>query len=74
MALPAELLISLWDRAKEAEIGIALTVAGSIEGIKGELNQIRKQLNEPELYELAICLPEGGKEIWIVKKGTDLDD
>lgn len=74
MALTAEFMISLWDRAKEAEIGIAVAVEGPLNSFVSQMNQTRKQLDEPELREIAITMPEGGKEVWLVKKETQIDD
>jgi hypothetical protein len=74
MALSPDLLISLWDRAKEAEIGIAITVEGSVSSLSTQLHGVRKQLNEPELRQITVIMPEGGTQVWLVKKETELDD
>lgn len=76
MILTATTGQNLWYAALREEYGLRLVLANpnDIKNIQVALYKIRQDLADPELASLSICLPNGGKEVWIVHKGHDLNE
>ena len=74
MPIPYETSLALWTRAREAEIGIAFGVQlEDIRRIQIELYEARQKSHDESLEDIVMVLPNGGKEIWLVKKTVELD-
>lgn len=66
------LLEEIWYQACEAEIGIAVPT-DNVRDLQIKLYETRSRLGDPELEKFLMCLPKGGKEIWIVRKEVEMD-
>lgn len=70
-----ELLIALWRRALQAEIGIEVPIPDKdVARFKNMLYNARKEAKDPELAGLSICSVVGGKAIFIIKKTVELTE
>lgn len=61
--------LSLWRMANECEVGLAIPIVQQdLDQIKHIMYAARKAVDEPELFELKLCVAPGGEAIWLVKK------
>lgn len=66
-----EHLRSYWARATQSEIGIAIPT-DNVRKLQTLLYEARK--NGPAAWqEFMVCMPNGGKEVWLVRKTVDVD-
>lgn len=74
MPTPTETLQLLWESAAEQEIGVRVPTDQPVD-LRRELYHYRKEFPSTELEKFAIFfpnLPDGAKEIWIIRKTTEL--
>lgn len=69
--------LQFWEWAKESEFGWVIPVVNP--GDKMRLKKYVRMLynarkNRPDLKSIRVCLPKGGKEIFLVKITVNLDD
>lgn len=65
------LLRPLWAQAAEQELGLAIPT-DNVRKLQTLLYEARK--GGPEEWQgLMLCMPNGGKEVWLVKKTVDVD-
>ena len=68
--------LAFWLKALSAEFGWAIPCPGGVPALRKAqriLYDARKASNDPRLQGIMMCLPGGGKEIWLVKKDVELD-
>lgn len=73
---PSEAL-SYWRTALTLEFGLALPVPGGPPALRKAqriLYDARKASGDEGLQRLMMVMPNGGKEIWLIKKEVELDD
>lgn len=72
--VPKETLLACWYRAQEHELGCVIQLADpkDLKRASTYLYKARDEHADPSLNELMLCLPEGGTEIFIVKKAVEL--
>ena len=71
MTFPSkESLRQVWLAALEQELGLAIKVDQK-PMIRNDLLTTRREMNDPRLAELMLCMPPGD-EIFIVKKSVEL--
>lgn len=61
----SDLYITIWQRAKEEEIGLAVATP-DLRRLSAELYRTRDLLKDPDLQHIRICFPPNG-ELWLVK-------
>jgi len=73
--LSASLAAALWDRAAKQEFGICVTVGDpkTIRELQRILYDTRKKANVPAWNAIMVCIPEGLKEVYLVKKEVELE-
>ena len=76
MILTPAILTQLWYEAAAHEFGLRLVLADpkAAERTINALYNARKPLTDPAVNEVSICRPPGGKELWLVKQGIDLNE
>lgn len=67
-----EIALSLWHRALNEEIGIAVETP-NVRFLQNLLWEVRKNAEEPELDKLLVMLPNTPNTIFICKKQVELD-
>lgn len=72
MAFQRQMIAEVWNLAKTEEIGLAIPTDDLL-GLQKELYATRALLGDPILAGFRVCLPEGGKEVWIVRQTVELD-
>lgn len=68
--------LSFWHRALTAEFGWAIPCPGGIPAIRKAqkiLYDARTASGDERLKTIMMCLPQDGKEIWLVKKEVEID-
>lgn len=71
-----EAALAFWLRALSAEFGWCIPCPGGIPALRKAqriLYDARKASGDERLQGIMMCLPGGGKEIWLVKKDVELD-
>lgn len=66
-----------WRSALLLEFGLALPIPGGAPALRKAqkiLYDARKASGDEELQRLMMVMPNGGKEIWLIKKDVELDD
>lgn len=71
MALAHDLAISIFNRALDEEVGVAV-VTDNPKMFREELNNARRAEGDPKLDKITTFLPNGLNEVWLVKKETEL--
>ena len=69
--------LTFWRQALTFEFGLALPIPGGPPALRKAqkiLYDARKASGEAELQRLMMVMPNGGKEIWLIKKEVELDD
>lgn len=66
------LYIPLWERALETEIGIAIST-NQPQLLRQELYRAREASNRPEFAEVIMFLPKDKDEVFLCRKGVELD-
>lgn len=66
------LYIPLWERALETEIGIAIST-NQPQLLRQELYRAREVSNRPEFAEVIMFLPKDKDEVFLCRKGVELD-
>lgn len=76
MILTPTRLAQLWYEAAAHEIGLRLVLADpkSAERVINALYNCRKSLLDQTIDSISICRPPGGKELWMVKQGVDMNE
>lgn len=78
MSFSRDSAILVWRRAEDSEIGIALVLKdpsqSRLRQLVNSLYDARKFLADPDLAGFTVSLPKGGKEVWIVRNGIDLNE
>lgn len=74
MAQPSDdILLAIWLRAMEAEIGIGVTVTeGERRWFVNNLYRVRQEAGQPELEDVILFQPPKEDEIFLCKKQTNL--
>ena len=74
MAQPSDdILLAIWLRAVEAEIGIGVTVtSGERRWFVNNLYRVRQEAENPELDNIILFQPPKEDEIFLCKKQTNL--
>ena len=73
MPIPHEILMTLWYRALEAEIGIAIPTDRRRD-MANEMYVARGKMADPELMNLTIQQPAKSDEIWICHKSVEIPE
>lgn len=70
--------LAYWVRALGEEFGLAIPILNSSEPVLRKAQKIlydaRKASGNAELGRLMMVMPNGGKEIWLIKKEVELED
>lgn len=76
MILTDATMAELWYTAAAEEFGLRLVLADprDVKVMQNALYRVRQELADPKLSQLSLCLPEGGKEIWLVQQTVDLTE
>lgn len=69
--IPDGLAHAYWTRACAAEIGIAIATE-DIKKVNDGLAEYRTKAGNPEWNNFRLCLPKGGKEVWIVRNTVEV--
>jgi hypothetical protein len=70
---PDDILLAIWHRALEPEIGICVTVTkGERRWFVNSLYRVRQEANDPQLEEIILFQPPQEDEIFLCKKQTNL--
>ena len=64
--------IPLWERALEAEIGIAIAT-NQPQLLRQELYRAREAAQRPEFAEVIMFLPKDKDEVFLCRKSVELD-
>lgn len=73
--LTQALCLSLWYRALETEVGIAIPVNKDfLSNIKVMMYEVRKQRADPDLEKIMLCSAPGLDEIWLIHKSVELPE
>lgn len=73
MPIHHDILMTLWYRALEAEIGIAVPTDRRL-AMANELYVARGKMNDPNLMELTIQQPAQSDELWICHKSVEIPE
>lgn len=71
------LALTYWQRALTCEFGLALPIPGGPPALRKAqtiLYAARKAAGDAELQRLMLVLPNGGREIWLIKKEVELEE
>ncbi len=74
-----DLALSYWLRALSAEFGWAIPVSGGVPALRKaqrilyDARKAQRELGDQRLETIMMCMPNGGKEIWLVKKEVEID-
>lgn len=71
--LSPTILLAVWDRAKEAEIGIAVETNLPKE-LRYDLLAARREAKREDLADLMTFIPEGRSEVFIAHKSVELPE
>lgn len=70
--------LDLWYTAVAQEFGLRLVLAdpsdATIRSLQKLLYEVRKDADDPELNTLTVNLPAGGKEVWLTKNTTNMNE
>ena len=64
--------VPLWERALEAEIGIAIAT-NNTQLLRQELYRARESANRPEFDDVIMFLPVGRDEVFLCRKSVEID-
>ena len=64
--------IPLWERALEAEIGIAIRT-NQPQLLRQELYRAREAANRPEFADVIMFLPKDKDEVFLCRKSVEID-
>lgn len=68
-----DVLLAMWQRALEVEIGIAFTVTeGERRWFVNNLYRVRQETGDPRLEDIMLFQPPKEDEIFLCKKQTNL--
>lgn len=68
----SSIYIPLWERALEAEIGIAIST-NNPQILRQELYRAREAANRPEFAEVIMFLPVSKDEVFLCRKSVEID-
>lgn len=68
----SNIYIPLWERALEAEIGIAIAT-NQPQLLRQELYRARELAANPQFADVIMFLPEGRDEVFLCRKTVELD-
>ena len=76
MLLNTAVCLDLWYTAHASEFGLRLVLADpkDIRKVQNLLYEARQAAADPKLEDLAVNLPKGGKEVWLTKKATNMNE
>lgn len=76
MILTEAKLREVWYAAREQPVGLRLVLADPKDATRlmNELYRIRQDCRDLSLQSLSVCRPAGGKELWIVQQGVDMEE
>lgn len=73
MPIPHEVLMTLWYRALEAEIGIAIP-SSDRRMMANEMYVARGKMGDPQLMELTIQQPAKSDQLWVCHKSVEIPE
>lgn len=73
MPIPHDILMTLWYRALEAEIGIAIP-SSDRRSMANEMYVARGKMGDPQLMELTIQQPAKSDELWVCHKSVEIPE
>lgn len=72
--------LSYWRQALDLEFGLALPIPGGPPALRKaqkllyDSRKAQRELGVTDLEKLMMVMPNGGREIWLIKKEVELDE